>query len=135
MRVIQQNTKINFIEYVDFLRKEIFMNYTILVFSRNDLKVILIGTLAGALLQLICVKYIKDHPEFLDRQNSPTSESEIKDPKRGLRRFSPRGGAILEIVGAKVVVNVAAVVRFVAQKGTLGGLLGASAFVGFKKIP
>jgi hypothetical protein len=33
------------------------------------------------------------------------------------------------------MVNIAAVVSFVAQKGTIGGLLGASAFVGFKKIP
>lgn len=111
------------------------MNYPILVFSRNDLKVILIGTLAGAVLQVICIKYIKNHPEFLDGQNSPTSEPEIKSPKRGLRRFSARGGAVLEIVGAQVLINIAAVVNFVAQKGSIAGLLGASAFVGFKKMP
>ena len=73
------------------------MNYPILVFSRNDLKVILIGTLAGAVLQVICIKYIKNHPEFLDDQNSPTSELEIKSPKRGLRRFSLRGVPYLKL--------------------------------------
>lgn len=78
------------------------MSSTILVFFRNDLKVIIIGTLAGALLQVICAKYIKDHLEVFDRQNSTTSEPIIENPKIGLRRFSPRGVRCLKLSPLKL---------------------------------
>jgi hypothetical protein len=112
------------------------MRYTILVFSRNDLKMIFIGTLTGVLLQLICAMYLKDHPEFVEKQNSTTSKPVIKDPKRKLRLFYFRhgGGALFELVGAKVVINLAAIVSFVAQNVALTGLFKTFFLYALKKF-
>ena len=46
------------------------MDYRILIFSRKDLKIIIIGTVIGGVLQVICRKYLKDHPELLNNENS-----------------------------------------------------------------
>jgi|GEM_PF-6483807 hypothetical protein len=44
------------------------------------------------------------------------------------------GGALFEIVAAKVVINIAAAVSFVVEKGTLGGLIATTGLLVFKKI-
>lgn len=105
------------------------MDYRILIFSKKELKIILFGTMIGGILQVICSKYIKDHPELLNSQNP----KKVKQP--GLRRFVPPGGAFIEIAGAKVVINIAAVITYVSKKGALAGLILTSSGVFIKKIP
>jgi hypothetical protein len=53
------------------------MDYRIFIFSRNELKIILVGTVIGGIFQLICWKYLKNHPELLNNENS-----EKLEPKR-----------------------------------------------------
>jgi len=111
------------------------MTYQVLIFSKNDLKIIIIGTVFGGVLQFVCWKYLKNHPELLKNQNSKKVEPLIKNKKPGLRRFLPRGGAFIEITGAKLVFNTAAVLNFIANKGAWTGLFLTSATVTLKKIP
>ena len=107
------------------------MSYRILIFSRNDLKMIIVGTVIGGILQVICWKYLKGHPELLNNQNSEEVEPVIETKKPGLRRFLPRGGAILGITGAKLV----AVISYLAENGAIAGLLLSCTGVIVKKIP
>ena len=110
------------------------MNYRIFIFSKNEFKIIIIGTVIGGILQVICYKYLKNHPELLNNDNSEKLEPE-KPEKPGLRRFVPRGGALLEIAGAKLVINVGALIISVAQKGALAAMLLTSGGVLVSKIP
>jgi hypothetical protein len=111
------------------------MNYRILILSRNDLKIIILGTVIGGIFQVISWKYLKDHPELLKNENPEKVEPVIETKKPRLRRFLPRGGAIIEITAAKLVVNIAGVITFVAQKGTLTGMILTVTGVVIKKIP
>ena len=51
------------------------MNYRIFIFSRNELKIIIVGTIIGGVFQLICWKYLKNHPELLNNENSKKLET------------------------------------------------------------
>ena len=83
------------------------MDYKIFIFSRNELKIILIGTVVGGILQIICWKYLQNHPELLNSENSKRLKpKKIQPSKPGVRRFFPRGGALVEVVGAKLVLNL-----------------------------
>ena len=35
---------------------------------RNDIKIVIICTITGGLLQVLAKKYLKSHPEFLERE-------------------------------------------------------------------
>lgn len=107
------------------------MDYQIFIFSRNELKIVIVGTIIGGILQIICWKYLKNHPELLNNDNS----EKLEPKKPGLRRFFPRGGALVEIAGAKLVVNVAATIIFVAKKGAWIGMFLTCSGVLIKKIP
>ena len=104
------------------------MAYRIFILSKNDLKIIIFGTVIGGIFQIICWKYLKNHPELLNNQN-PVS----KPKNRGLR--TPRGGALVEVAGAKIVLNVIGIITFVAKKGTLTGIILATTGVIIKKVP
>lgn len=85
----------------------------------------------GGILQIISWKYLKNHQELLDNQNPKEVEPVtvgIETKRRGLRRFLPRGGAFMEIVGAKIVI-------YIATNGVVAGLLMTSAGVVITKIP
>lgn len=107
------------------------MDYQIFIFSRNELKIIIVGTIIGGILQIICWKYLKNHPELLNNNNS----EKLEPKKPGLRRSFPRGGALVEVIGAKLVVNVASTIIFVAKKGVLLGMFLTAGGVVTKKIP
>jgi hypothetical protein len=107
------------------------MNYQIFIFSRNELKIIIVGAIIGGILQVICLKYLKNHPELLNNDNSEKLETK----KPGSRRFFPRGGALVEIAGAKLVINVATTIIVLAQKGAWIGIFGTASVVVMKKIP
>jgi hypothetical protein len=107
------------------------MKYQIFRFSRNELRIIIVGALIGGVVQVICLKYLKNHPELLNNENSEKLETK----KSGSRRFFPRGGALVEIVGAKIVVNVAAAIVVLAKTGTWIGIFGTAGLVVITKIP
>jgi hypothetical protein len=69
------------------------MNLTSLkiFFCRNDVKIFIICTVTGGILQVIAKQYLKSHPEFL--KDAPVTEKKYRQP----RSLSPRGGAIIEI--------------------------------------
>ena len=112
------------------------MNYQIFIFSRKEVKIIILCTIVGGVLQFISWKYLQHHPELLNNENSEKVEpKETPTPKSGLRRFFPRGGALIEFVGAKIIINVAGTVIFLAQKGALTAMLLGAGGVLVKKIP
>lgn len=91
---------------------------------RNDVKLIVISTVTGGILQVVSKQYLKRHPELLN--DTPVAKKKSKL----LKFLLPRGGALVEIsmVSFKVVLN------FLAQKGIMAGLLGGSAIV-IGKLP
>ena len=109
---------------------KITMNSRIFIFTKTDFKIIIFGTVIGGIFQVICWKYLKDHPELLDNQN-PVNETK----KPGLRRFLPRGGALIEITGAKFLIDIVGVITFISKKGVLIGITLATSSVVIKKIP
>ena len=112
------------------------MDYKVFIFSRNELKIILVGTVVGGILQIICWKYVKNHPELLNSNNSRNVKpKEIQPSKPGVRRFFPRGGAIFEVVGAKLVINLGVAIIYIAKKGTLTALVLTAGGLVVKKIP
>ena len=112
------------------------MDYRIFIFSRNELKIIIVGTIIGGVFQLICWKYLKNHPELLNNENSEKLEpKEVQPKKPGLRPFFPRGGGLIEIAGAKIVINVAATIVYIAKKGTLTAMILTTSGVFIKKVP
>ena len=116
------------------------MDYRIFIFSRNELKIIILGTIIGGVFQFICWKYLKNHPELLSSENSEKLEPEKLEPEkpglRQLRRFLPRGGAIIEFLGIKIVIKVGTVtLAYIAKKGALVGTITAVTGVVIRRIP
>lgn len=107
------------------------MQYKVFILSKGELKIILFGTVIGGVFQLICWKYLRNHPELLNNKNS----EKLEPKKPGLRRFFPRGGALIEIVGAKIVINAAAIIVYIAKKGALTAMLITASGIFIKKIP
>lgn len=106
------------------------MNLTFLKFflSRNDIKVLVIATLTGGILQVLAKQYLKNHPEFL--MDAPVTQ---KKDRRSVRFLSPRGGDIqisaITIQISKIVVN------YIAKKGFLTSLVATSGAIVIRKIP
>lgn len=96
----------------------------------------MVGTVIGGVLQLICWKYLTNHPELLKNESSEKLEpTEVQPKKPGLRRFFSRGGALIEIAGDKIVINVAATLVYIAKKGTLTAMLITASSVLIQKVP
>jgi hypothetical protein len=111
---------------MDFALVLIFLN-------RREVKTIVISTIMGGLLQVICIRYIKNHPEFLEQKNytlkDETPEIEIKNEKNRFRFpiSVPRSGALVEVTAVKIVVHLA--VKLIAGSGLIMGFLGGAAVV------
>lgn len=109
-----------------------------ILLCRKEIKIIIISTVTGGVLQIICRRYIKSHPEFLEEKNGNPKEAEPaiknKNRKPRLRHFFPRGGAIIEISGISIKVLAKVAIKFIAKKGLLAGLVGGSG-IALSKIP
>ena len=90
-----------------------------LFFCRGDVRIIIFGTLTGAILQSLSKRYLKNHPEFL--KDSPESKETL-----------PRGGGAGEIVAGKVIVQ--AILTFLAEHGLTAGLISSTGLV-ISQIP
>ena len=90
-----------------------------LFFCRGDVRIIIFGTLTGAILQSLYERYLKNHPEFL--KDSPESKETL-----------PRGGGAGEIVAGKVIVQ--AILTFLADHGLTAGLISSTGVV-ISQIP
>jgi len=97
-------------------------------FCRNDVKIVIICTVTGGILQVLSKQYLKSHPEFL--KDAPVTKKKYRLP----RFLSPRGGAFIEISGISIKVVAQVVVNFLAKKGLLAGLATSGAVV-ISKIP
>lgn len=112
------------------------MYYQIFIFSKNEQKIIIGGTIIDGVLELICCKYLKNHPELLNNENfEKLKPKEIQPKKPGLPRFFPGGGALVEIAAAKIVINVAASIVYIAKKKTLTAMILTASGVFVKKVP
>jgi hypothetical protein len=104
------------------------MDYKIYIFSRNELKVIIVGTIIGGVLQIISWKYLKNHPDLLNNYNSEKLETK----KPGL---FPKSGALIEIAGDKLFINIVATIIYIAKKGALTGMSITYGGILIKKTP
>jgi len=106
------------------------MNLTSLkiFFCRNDVKIFIICTVTGGILQVLSKQYLKSHPEFL--KDAPVTKKKYKQP----RSLSPRGGAIIEVSGISIKVVGKVVINFLAKKGLLAGILTGGGVI-ISKIP
>lgn len=91
---------------------------------RNDVKILIIGTIIGGTLQIISKRYLINHPELLILKDAPVTNE----------KYSPRGGALVEISGISIKVVGQVVVNLLAKYGFLAGL-GSSGVVIVSKIP
>ena len=94
------------------------MNLTSLkiFFCRNDVRVVIICTATGGILQVLSKRYLKSYPEF--SKDTPVTKKKYRLPKC----ISPRGEAFIEISGISIHVVTKVVLNFVAKKGLLTGL-------------
>ena len=83
---------------------------------RNDVKIVIIWTVTGGILQVLSKQYLKSHPEFL--KDAPVTKKKY----RPLRFLSPRGGALIEISGISIKIVAQVKSNFVAKKRLLAGL-------------
>lgn len=96
--------------------------------SRKDIRILIICTASGGILQILSKEYLKHHPEFLN------TEPVIKKNYRPLRFLPPRGGALIEISGISIKVVAKVVLNFLAKKGLIAGLATGGVKV-ISKIP
>ena len=92
---------------------------------RNDVKIVIICTVTGGILQVLSKKYLKSHPEFLE----PVTKKKYRKP--GF--LSPRGRALIEISGISIKIVIQATLNFLAKNGLLISL-GAGGAIVFSKI-
>jgi hypothetical protein len=92
------------------------MNSKILLFTKNDLKIILLITAVGGIFQLICSKYIDEHLELFKDEKIKKLKPTFENKKLRLPKSFPRDGAFVELTGSKVIVNIKQIVIFAAKK-------------------
>jgi hypothetical protein len=108
------------------------MNLTFLkiLLDRKEIKIIVITTVTGGVLQIICRRYIKNHPEFFEEKNGNLKKAKpgIKNKNRNPRfhDFLPRGGAVIELSGINIKVIAKLAINFLAENGLLAGLVTGS---------
>ena len=105
------------------------MNLTTLkiFLGRNDVKIIIISTVTGGILQIISKRYLKNHPEFF-------KDAPVTKEKKNTPLLAPRGGALVEISGISIKIVAQVMVNFLAKRGLLAGL-GTGAALVARKIP
>ena len=87
--------------------------------SRNDVKILIVCTAAGGILQILSKNYIKKNPEIFNAL--PESKEVI-----------PRGGVTEKVIVAKLIAKT--ILSFLADHGLTTGLL-SGAFVVVGQIP
>jgi hypothetical protein len=93
-----------------------FLTYCRNFLTKNDIKILILFTLTGCVMQLLANKYIKNHPEiFIDKE------------------ITPRGGALIELTAVKVYIPK--IIIFLSQKGRLVGFLSSVGLIIVKKVP
>lgn len=103
---------------------------------RKEIKILIVCTATGGILQVICRQYMKNQPEFSEEKNEnikeiePETELEIKNKNPRFRNFLPRGGATL---GVSISITKV-IIKFLAENGLLAGLITGSG-VAVSKIP
>ena len=107
------------------------MNSRIFILSKTEVKILLAAGIIGGILQIVCWNYLKNHPELLEDDNS----EKVKPKKPGLRRFSTRGGAFVELTGAKLIINGATAMLYISKKGVLTTIFLVGSGIFIKKVP
>jgi hypothetical protein len=114
------------------------LSFLRILWCRKEIKIIVITTVTGGVLQIICRRYIKNHPEFLEEKNGNLKEAEpgIKNKNRNprFRDFFPRGGSVIELSGINIKLIAKVTINFLAENGLLAGLATGSS-VALSKIP
>jgi hypothetical protein len=113
--------------------------YEVLIFTRKDLKIIIIATAMGGIVQYFCWKYVKDHPEILEDEKSEKKEP-IKKPTKRPFLFDGRGGEFISftftgVKVAKVTLNVGKIALLLKDYAVVFFLGTATTYVTVKKIP
>lgn len=97
-------------------------------FCRSDVRIVIVCTVTGGVLQVLSKRYLKSHPELLN------DEPGIEKKDRRPRFIRPRGGALIEISGISIKVVAKVVLNFLAKNGLLAGLTAGGGVV-VSKIP
>jgi hypothetical protein len=96
---------------------------------QKKVKRFIVWTVTGAIVQIICRRYIKNHPEFFEEKNGNLKEAEpgIKNKNRNpkFRKFFPRGGMVIQFANRSIEVIVIgkAIMAFLAENGILAGVI------------
>lgn len=118
---------------------------TILIFTDKDLRIILIGTVVGGIVQYACWKYVKSNPELFENLDDVDDEfakefakeiaKETSKTRKLFKRicpFLPRGGGAGEKLVELFLKKLAKRLANKGVKDVVGGLLAA---VVVEKIP
>jgi hypothetical protein len=113
------------------------MNYKIFILSKGELKTIILATILGGFLQVLSVKYLKNHPELSNNQNPEKvkPDTNIKSKNPLLRQYFPCGEALVSIAGYNIVINAITIITYIAKNGALTGAIIATGGIIVKKIP
>ena len=90
---------------------------------RNDVKILIVSTVTGGIVQVLAKRYLKNHPEFL--KDAPVTKKKYRQPKS----LSNRGGALIEITGLSIEIAAKVLLNFLAEKGFLLGIVSGSAVI------
>jgi len=123
---------------------------TILIFTDKDLRIILIGTVVGGIVQYACWKYVKTNPELFENLDDEFGKEIAKETSKTRKLFKrispflPRGGGagekLVERFLKKIILKILRkrlkkLAKRLANRGVsdvVGGLLTA---VFVEKIP
>ena len=109
------------------------------MFSKKDLKIIVIATSIGGVVQYFCWKYVKNHPEVFDLSDGENLKKNepIETPIKGPFLFSGRGGEIVtvSITGVQIILNLGKLIFFLKGHGAAVFFTTATTAVLVKKIP
>ena len=102
------------------------------ILRRSDVRIFIICTVTGGLLQVVAKRYVKNHPRF-------SHDEPLKvDPKNDLPVSTsptvPTGGALVEISIGIFNVALDVAVKFLASKGLIAGVTLGTGIVGISKI-
>lgn len=95
--------------------------YFKVLWSRPKIKIFIISTAIGGLLQIISCRYLRNHPEFLEKnkEEPPSKKSNIEP------QLLPTGGAFIEFTTSGLIINISqiaikqAILNFLARNGLI----------------
>lgn len=107
--------------------------YQILIFNRIDFKVIFIGVSIGGIIQYFCWRYVKNNPQMFEEFEN--EKKPVKDKRSPSTPSIPYGGAIVEVTGIKIVINVGKLILLLSKHAAMIGFSTGAGFVVVKKFP